>query len=51
MLPAASSTSSSGPIRSRALFGFHEVFHAFVIAAATCHYLAVFDTITRHINS
>ena len=33
------------------VFGFHEVFHAFVIAAATCHYLAVFDTITRHINS
>ncbi|MBC7643899.1 MAG: hemolysin III family protein, partial [Thermoleophilia bacterium] len=33
------------------VFGFHEVFHVFVLAAATCHYLAVFDTISGHINN
>ena len=24
-----------------AVFGYHEVFHAFVCAAATCHYVAI----------
>jgi hemolysin III len=33
------------------VFGFHEVFHVFVIAAATCHYLAVFDTLTRQMHN
>jgi hemolysin III len=28
------------------IFGFHEVFHAFVIAAAICHYAAVYPLIT-----
>jgi hemolysin III len=28
------------------VFGFHEVFHALVIAAATCHFLAVWPLIT-----
>lgn len=28
------------------IFGFHEVFHAFVVAAAACHYLAVWPLIT-----
>jgi hemolysin III len=23
------------------VFGYHEVFHAFVCAAATCHYVAI----------
>jgi hemolysin III len=27
-------------------FGFHEVFHAFVVAAATCHFVAVWPLIT-----
>lgn len=29
------------------IFGFHEVFHALVVAAATCHFLAVWPVITR----
>ena len=28
------------------VFGYHEVFHAFVCAAATCHYVAVFIFLT-----
>jgi len=28
------------------VFGFHEVFHAFVVAAATCHFLAVWPIVT-----
>lgn len=28
------------------VFGFHEVFHALVIAAATCHFLAVWPLVT-----
>jgi hemolysin III len=28
------------------VFGFHEVFHAFVVAAATCHFLAVWPLVT-----
>lgn len=28
------------------IFGYHEVFHAFVIAAATCHFLAVWPLVT-----
>ncbi|WP_436531716.1 PAQR family membrane homeostasis protein TrhA [Actinoplanes sp. HUAS TT8] len=28
------------------VFGYHEVFHAFVSAAATCHYVAVFLLVT-----
>lgn len=28
------------------VFGFHEVFHALVVAAATCHFLAVWPVIT-----
>ena len=27
-------------------FGFHEVFHALVVAAATCHFLAVWPLVT-----
>ncbi len=30
------------------VFGFHEVFHALVVAAATCHFLAVWPLITSH---
>jgi hemolysin III len=29
------------PNPSPALFGYHEVFHAFVVAAAVCHYAAI----------
>jgi hemolysin III len=29
------------PDPSPAVFGYHEVFHAFVCAAATCHYVAI----------
>lgn len=32
------------------VFGFHEVFHAFVIAAAACHYAAVYTTVTHHLH-
>ncbi|MCB0879583.1 MAG: hemolysin III family protein [Thermoleophilia bacterium] len=28
------------------IFGFHEVFHALVVAAATCHFLAVWPLVT-----
>ncbi|MCW2961276.1 MAG: hemolysin [Thermoleophilia bacterium] len=28
------------------VFGFHEVFHAFVVVAATCHFLAVWPLVT-----
>lgn len=28
------------------IFGFHEVFHALVVAAATCHFLAVWPVLT-----
>ncbi len=28
------------------IFGFHEVFHAFVVAAAACHFLAVWPLVT-----
>jgi hemolysin III len=28
------------------VFGYHEVFHAFICAAATCHYVAVFLLVT-----
>jgi hemolysin III len=31
------------------VFGFHEVFHAFVIAAASCHYAAVWPLVARRI--
>ncbi len=27
------------------VFGFHEVFHLFVVGAAVCHYLAVYDVV------
>ncbi|MCW2926506.1 MAG: channel protein hemolysin family [Thermoleophilia bacterium] len=33
------------------VFGFHEVFHAFVCAAATCHFLAVWPLITSPTNA
>ena len=29
------------PDPSPSVFGYHEVFHAFVCAAATCHYVAI----------
>jgi len=29
-----------------ALFGYHEIFHLFVVAAATCHFLAVSSVVT-----
>lgn len=32
-------------------FGFHEVFHALVIAAATCHFLAVWPLVTGPLPS
>jgi hemolysin III len=30
------------------VFGFHEVFHALVVAAATCHFIAVWPLVTSH---
>lgn len=33
------------------VFGFHEVFHALVIAAATCHFLAVWPLVTGPVNT
>lgn len=32
-------------------FGFHELFHALVVAAATCHFLAVWPLVTRPLGS
>jgi hemolysin III len=32
-------------------FGFHEVFHAFVVAAATCHFLAVWPLVTSPLGA
>ncbi|MCW2923686.1 MAG: HylII [Thermoleophilia bacterium] len=32
------------------IFGFHEVFHAFVVAAATCHFLAVWPLVTTAVH-
>jgi hemolysin III len=34
------------PNPSPRVFGFHEVFHALVVAAATCHFLAVWPLVT-----
>jgi hemolysin III len=34
------------PDPAPSVFGYHEVFHAFVCAAATCHYVAVFIFLT-----
>ena len=34
------------PDPAPSVFGYHEVFHAFVCAAATCHYVAVFLFLT-----
>ena len=39
--PAPSSTRPSGPNPSPAIFGYHEVFHLLVIAAAVAHFSAV----------
>lgn len=33
------------------IFGFHEVFHALVVAAATCHFLAVWPLVTGPLPS
>lgn len=32
------------------IFGFHEIFHALVIAAATCHYAAIWPLVTHQIS-
>jgi hemolysin III len=32
-------------------FGFHEVFHALVVAAATCHFLAVWPLVTKPLGA
>ncbi len=38
---ASSPTTAAAPTRSPSVFGHHEVCHAFVCAAAACHYVAI----------
>jgi hemolysin III len=33
------------------VFGFHEVFHAFVVAAAACHYAAIWPLVSHRIGA
>ena len=40
--PAASPTAIRKPNPWPGTFGYHEVFHAMTIVAATCHYIAVY---------
>ena len=39
--------SARRPILRPATFGYHEVFHALVVAAATAHYLLVWKLLLR----
>ena len=39
--PGRSSTRASGPNPNPAVFGYHEIFHVLVLAAAAAHFAAV----------